>query len=497
MFGQGLSLILAEPISIVWCFIGVIIGIIFGSIPGLTATMAIAIFLPVTYTLSAINSISLLIALFVGGISGGLISAILLNMPGTPSSVATTFDGHPMALRGEGGRALGVGILYSFIGTLIGTTALIFIAPLLANIALKFGPYEYFSVMILALTLIISLASENMVKGLISGVIGLIIGTVGMDPIVGVQRFTFGNLGLKSGFGTLTVLVGLYAITEVLITGENIVKVEDKNITNFKMKGLGITFAEFKQQFWNMIRSSAIGTFIGILPGIGGATSNMISYTAAKSNAKDGDTYGKGNIGGLVASEAANNATIGGALIPLLTLGIPGDTTTAMLLGGFMLQGMIPGPLIFETNGAEMYALFIFLIISSFMMLVLQYFGIRGFVKVLSIPSNLLMPAIVSLCAIGAFGLNSRTFDISAMFVFGLLGYAMVKTNIPRQPLVLGFVLGSLLETNLRRGLTMSLNSFIPFITSPISGMFLVLSVLSLAYGIYKYIKKRKPVMAE
>ena len=490
MFFSGLSVIFNNPLSLIWVFIGVIVGIIFGAIPGLSATMAIAIFLPITYSLTAIEGMGTMMGLYIGGISGGLISAILLNIPGTPSSVATCFDGRPLALQGHADKALGVGILFSFVGTLIGIVALVFISPILASLAIRFGPQEYFAVALFSVVLIIVLSSENMIKGLMTGVLGLILSTVGMDPVVGMPRFTLGTITLKSGFNILTVLVGLYAISEVLNTCTDSTLQQPLDVPKIKMRGFGITMTEFIRQLGNAFRSAMIGLGIGILPGIGGGTSNLIAYTVAKSQSKNPEKFGKGEISGLIASETANNATIGGAMIPLLTLGIPGDTTTAMVLGGLMIHGIIPGPLIFETHGNLMYAIFIFMLIASFLMLIVETLGIRAFVKVLTVPKNVLMPLIVVLCVIGAFGTNNRIFDVGAIIFFGFIGYFLSKLDFPLPPLVLGFILGGTLEMNLRRGLSMTNDRFLPFLLRPISGTFIVLTFLFLAFSVYKQIKK-------
>ncbi|MEG1720069.1 MAG: tripartite tricarboxylate transporter permease, partial [Pseudoflavonifractor sp.] len=299
-------------------FGGVVLGIIFGAIPGLSATMAIALCLPMTYGMAPISGMSLLIGLYIGAISGGLVSAILLHIPGTPSSVATCFDGHPLAARGEAGKALGVGIFASFIGTCMGILALMFIAPTLAQVALKFGSYEYFAVGLFSITMMCALVKGSIVKGLVSGILGLVLAMVGAAPIDGLPRLTFGVHALDGGFDILPVLIGLFAISEVISTAMKKGATEEAVIQNFKIKGLGFTVKEGISQIWNAIRSGLIGIAIGILPGIGGGTSNILSYTVAKNSDKHPERFGTGVIDGIVASETANNASIGGALIPLM-----------------------------------------------------------------------------------------------------------------------------------------------------------------------------------
>lgn len=449
---EGFLNVCTDPITIALIAIGVIVGIIFGSIPGLTATMAVVMFLPVTYAMTPVQGISTLVALYIGGISGGLISAILLNIPGTPSSVATCFDGSPMAEKGEGAKALGVGVVFSFIGTIIGIVLLILISPKLAALAIKFGPFEYCALTIFSLSLVITLTGKDLVKGLIGAILGTTLATVGLSPIDSKARFTFGNTNLTAGFKLLVVLIGLFAITEVVKYAATVRNDEEFIVReDVKMHGVGFTFKEFTSQIGNAIRSALIGLGVGILPGIGGGVSCMISYTVAKNSSKNPGKFGTGIIDGIVASETANNGGIGGAMIPLLSLGIPGDAVTAMLLGGLMVHGVSPGPLIFQKSGATVYGIFFAMIISSIMMLIFMLIGMKGFVKVLKVPKNFLLPIIVVLCCVGAIGDSNRAFDVLGVFAFGLLGYLLIKAQIPSSPLILGFILGPTLESNLRK----------------------------------------------
>ena len=342
LMGVGFGTVLT-PIGIALMFVGVFVGIIFGALPGLSATMAIALFLPVTYTMEPTNAMTLLMALFVGAISGGLISAILLSIPGTPSSVATCFDGHPLVRKGQAAKALGLGVVFSFIGTLFSTILLMFIAPEIARAAVNFGSFEFFSIAIFSLTMVATLSSGNMVKGIMAAVIGFMFSTVGTDVIESSARFNFGITNLKGGFDMLAVMIGLFAIGEIISAAETSRHEAEEEVAQVDMKGIkgfGFSMAEFKSQLVNAFRSSCIGFGIGVLPGIGGGTSNVLAYTVAKNYDKHPEEFGQGRIDGVVASESANNATIGGAMVPLLTLGIPGDTTTAMLLGALTLHGL-------------------------------------------------------------------------------------------------------------------------------------------------------------
>lgn len=485
LFMQGIETVFTLQI-LGLLFFGTVVGIIFGAIPGLTATMAVALFLPITYTLGAAAGISLLVGLYIGGVSGGLISAILLKIPGTPASVATTFDGGPMMEKGEGAKALGVGIFYSYVGTLLSIFALIFIAPTLAKIALAFGPHEYFSIAIFSLTLIITLATGSMVKGLFSGALGFAFSTVGIAPVDAIPRFTLGLTELNAGFDILPVLIGLFAISEIIKVAEDVKTEQQATVTVVKLKGFGFSVKEFFEQGWNMIRSTLIGTGIGILPGIGSGTSNIVAYMVAKKRSKHPEKFGTGIIDGIVASEAASCSAVGGAMIPLLTLGIPGDTVTAMLLGGFMIHGIQPGPLLFVSQGPLVYTIFVAMLVSSLMMLVCELYGVRLFVKMLAIPKHILLPIILVLCFVGAFGLGNRIFDVGVIVFFGLLGYGFVKCKIPQTPFIIGLILGPMAETNLRRGLMLSDGSFTGFLTQPISATFLGIAAASVALHFYQ-----------
>lgn len=489
---EGLSLVLT-PTCLSLIAFGVVIGIIFGSIPGLSATMAIVLFLPLSFGLPTVDGISLLVGLYLGGISGGLISAILLKIPGTPSSIATVFDGGPMADRGEAGKALGVGILYSFIGGMISIFALIFLSPYLAAVTLKFTPVEYFSIAVFSLTIIASLSGKSLMKGLLSGLFGIAISMVGMAPLDGLTRFTFGQFQLLSGFSIVVVLIGIFAVTDIIMAGfdrKNLDKQMEKK--SYTLKGFGITFKEFREQIANMIRSALVGLGIGILPGIGGSTASLLSYTASKNASKHPEKYGTGIIGGIIASETSNNAVIGGSLIPLLTMGIPGNTATAVFLGGLTIHGISPGPLIFEKSGAVVYGIFFALIIANFVMLIFERAGLRIFVKLLDIPKHILLPIVMVCCVIGAFTNNSRIFDVWSVMGFGILGVLFKRMHIPSTPLIIGFILGSMAELNLRRAMQASAGDISVFFTSPISLVFLIVAALSLVMTLRRSYKESK-----
>ena len=490
MILQGLTEVL-QPMTIILIAIGTVVGIVFGSIPGLTATMAIVMFLPVTYSMTASEGISMLMALYIGGISGGLISAILLNIPGPPSSVATCFDGKPLADKGEAGKALGTGVVFSFIGTIIGIGLLMVLAPALCDFALKFQAYEYCALTVFSLSMVIALTGHDMPKGLISAVLGALLATVGLAPIDSKPRFTFGLYQLNNGFALVVLLIGLFAIAEVMSYAETVRQNQDFTIrSNVKIKGVGFTFKEFVGQIRNAIVSALIGVGIGILPGIGGGVSCMISYTVSKNTSKRRELYGTGIMDGVVASETANNGTIGGAMIPLLSLGIPGDAATAMLLGGLQVHNVAPGPLIYEKSGNVVYAIFFAMVLSAIFMMLFMLLGMRFFVSVLKVPKNYLLPVVVVLCAIGAIGNANMLFDTYCMVGFGLMSYLLIKSKVPTVPMILGFILGPTFEQNLRR--VSQLTSSDPFWNHPIFCVLIIATVFVVIFSVRSNLKDAK-----
>lgn len=481
------ALSVLQPVSLLLMIAGVAIGIIFGSIPGLSASMAVALMLPLTFSMNSSLGMNVLVAVYIGGISGGLISAILLNMPGTASSIATTFDGYPMAQKGEAMRALGIGIVFSFLGSIFSFIILTFCAPMLADVALKFTPIENFGICFFALTMVAILSSGNMIKGLLAGMLGLVFAMVGMAPIDGTPRFTFGNSELMAGFNTLTTLIGIFAVSDILISAETIGKGVE-TIPVKKVKGFGFSPKEFVSWLPGALRSALIGTGIGILPGIGGSTSGMLSYVTAKNMSKHPETFGQGEPEGIVATECANNATIGGAMIPLLVLGIPGDGVTAMMLGGFLIHGLSAGPLLFVKNADVVYGIFAACMICGLIMLIVEWSCIKGFVKVLKVPKYILMPLILVLCAVGAYATNNRIFDVQSIMIFGIIGYFFHKVKLPTTPFVLCFLIGSMTETYLRRGL-MRYKTFGAFFQRPIFDVFFFIAIAVLAWSVFKEIR--------
>ncbi|MEE2998496.1 MAG: tripartite tricarboxylate transporter permease [Pseudomonadota bacterium] len=470
------------------CFIGLVIGMI----PGLTISTGIIIVLPLTFVLEPDISIALLLGLYVSGMTGGSFSAILLNIPGTPSASATAIDGHPMAKNGEGGRALGIAISASFIGGLFSFFCLYFIAPVLAEIALKFKSPDLFSLVFFGLTVICSFAAKSMVKGLLSAVIGLIIVTIGQDPMMGTTRFTFDQVNLISGIHFLTALIGLFAIPQLVDNLTDIVHGNDKTKTTSIIDMIIPKIKDLKLIRLPISIGAPIGSFLGILPGAGGPIAAFISYDYAKKLSKKPKEFGLGSPEGIAAPEAANNAVTGGALIPMMTLGIPGDPVTAILIGALLIHGLAPGPLLFVENGDFAYGLIFSFFWANIFNIVIALLGIRYLVKVLTIPKTLLMPIIAVLCVIGSYALRNNFFDVYVMFGFGLLGLAMRWLEMPIVPLLLAMVLGRQLEEHLRVSLISSQNDITIFFTSPFSLLFICLSVASILWSFWAEHRSRQ-----
>ncbi|MCI8512152.1 MAG: tripartite tricarboxylate transporter permease [Lachnospiraceae bacterium] len=466
-------------------FAGVCIGILFGASPGLTTSMGMAFMLPLTYIMEPTQAIAMLIGLYIGGTSGGLITAILLGIPGTPASISTTFDGYPMAKNGEPGKALGYGLVASFFGGMVSLLALFCLAPALSKVALKFGPADYFAVSLFSLALIAGLAGKSLVRGLIGGILGVMLATVGTAPLDMTTRYTMGIHEFDAGFQLLCVLVGVYAVTELLRYAENSCNApQDLSYNGAAIRGMGVKLSDFKGQAVNMVRSTILGTCIGILPGIGAGTSNILAYSAAKNASKYPEKFGSGIKDGIIASETANNAVTGGALIPLLTLGIPGDAGTAILLAALTLHGIAPGPLVFQKNGDQIYMIFAALIVANLFMLLVEYLGMKMFIKMVRIPKNYLLTVILLLCVIGAYGQNNRIFDVYSVLMFGVLGFVFYKMSLPLTPMIMGFILGPIVETNLLRGLQFSDGSFLAFFKRPIAAVFLIMTACYVMYEI-------------
>ncbi|WP_105567209.1 tripartite tricarboxylate transporter permease [Microbacterium halophytorum] len=490
------------PMSVLLVIFGVFVGIIFGSIPGLTATMALAVFLPLTFGMDLTEGLALLLGLYVGGISGGMIPAALLKIPGTPSSVATTFDAYPMAQKGQPKRALKIGITASLVGGLVSLIVLYFFAPVLGTLAINFTPVEKFLIIIFALTVIASIAEGKMLPALFSGALGVMVSLIGVFPTNNELRLVppFLEDYLWEGFSLLPVLIGLFGIAEILRNAEQGLKADTSNKISLtkgrggKSSGDRFSLRDFKGQVVNLFRSALIGTGIGVLPGVGGSAASLVSYSQAKNFSKNPQKLGHGSREGIIASEGSNNGLTGGAMVPLLSLGIPGDSTTAVLLGAFVLQGIAVGPL-FITDNPELWdGMILSLLIANVVMFVMMFIAIRYFAKIIEIPKYILFPIILVMCVLGAYAINNGVmFDVWTALIFGVIGFIFMKIGVNITIFLIGFILGRDLEKNFIDSMQASGGDLTVFFTrSPIDWVLWALIVGSLVFGIISGRRHRK-----
>lgn len=479
--------------------IGVFFGIIAGAIPGFTVTMAVVLSLPFTFGMPPVSGLSTMLGIYVGGLSGGLISGMLMGIPGTPASVATTFDGFPAVRNGRAGYALGLGVWSSFFGGLIGACVLATLAPTIAMIGLEFEPWAVFSLIIFALTITASLAGENMVKGLIAGNLGLLFAALGAEEINAVDRLHFGIEELSAGFAYLPVLIGLFAFSQLLgdVEDPKVAKAPLMKQTDIKVKIEHWNAVKTIAGSWvNVLRSSFIGVFIGVLPAAGSSISNILAYDQAKKASDHPDTFGTGEPQGIIAPEAANNATAGGALTTMMALGIPGSPLCAIMLGALLIHNVVPSPVFIKEQPVLAYSIFTAFFFAHFLMIVFQSFALTAFLKITRVPMYAMASVILVYCAIGTFALNNSHFDMWTLFWFGLFGYMMKKFGFPLAPVILGVVLGDLAELNLNRAWTISEDVSL-FFTQPWSLFFLLLAAFSTVFPLYqKYRGKRKWTLA-
>jgi putative tricarboxylic transport membrane protein len=483
---------LLQPLTFLLLFFGAALGIVFGAIPGLNGGLGVTLALPLTFGMAPTVGLALLIGVWIGGVSGGLIGSILLGIPGSPSSIATCFDGYPMTQKGEAVKALGAGIVASFIGTVLSIIIAAFLSPVIAELAIKLGPWEYFSLCFCAITLVAALSREDIFKGLAAAGIGLLLSSVGFSPIDGYPRFSFGINYIKGGLDLIAMMLGIFAIKQIVMDyGKG--QQEMPELKSGKIAGFGVTLQEFIDNTVNLIRSFLIGLWIGFLPGMGSGLSNMVAYAEAKRSSKHPEKFGTGIVDGVFSSEISNNAAVGGAVIPMVALGIPGDGVTAVLLGGLMVHGIQPGPLLFNNNPDIVYTLFAGILIAAMVVLFQQFFGMRWFPMILKIPYYYLYPCIIVMCFVGAFSSTNTTFNFLLMLGFGLLGMLMDMGKLPASPFILSFILGPMLESNLRKGMTYTDQGVITFFTRPISALLLLLAIASIVWPLVKdYIKARK-----
>lgn len=490
----GLKIILT-PSTFLLITAGTILGVIFGALPGVSASMAVALALPFAYAMNPVIAIAFLVAVYCASITGGGITAILFKIPGTPSSAPTTFDGYPMAQRGEAGKALGFSLVASAVGGMVAAFAMALISPQLSSIALKFGPSELFAVSFLGLSVLSCLDSDNIVKTLISGLLGLFLACIGMDPMLGIARFTWGSSTLLSGIEMIPVMIGLFAVTEVLKqTGKPRTKLESvsKDDDGSKVKTVLPGFKEIWDTKATMARSSFLGTIVGILPGAGATIASFLSYAIEKKVSKRADKLGTGIADGIVASEAANNAATGGSMVPLLSLGIPGGNAAAIMMTALVIKGVQIGPLLVKTQPDYLASVFGSMFVTNIVMVIVAMAVAKVFAKILAVPYTILGPVIVMLATIGAYALKNNSGDVLLMATAGIIGYLFVKLKYNSAALVLGLVLGQMSESNFRRAYTLTNGSLATIFTKPITAVLMTACVIMLVYPLIKFALEKK-----
>lgn len=475
---------ICTPTGLFLILLGTSLGITVGAIPGLTGAMVIALTLPLTYTMDAGEAMMLLVSMYVGSISGGLITATLLRMPGTPASVMTTLDGYPLAKSGKPGRALSLSIMASFAGGMISWLFLIALSKPMADLSTKFGPFEFFSLVMMALVLIASVGGKSISASLFSGMLGIFCAMPGVSAATGEVRMTMGLVELNDGFKLLPVLIGLFAVSQVISEVINLdAKMEKVSVENQRVLP---SLADWARHGLNMIRSGLIGTWIGILPGIGANIGSVAAYSTARTVSDKPEEFGHGSEEGIIASESANNATVGGALIPLVAMGIPGSVIDAILLGALVLHGLQPGPLLFKQDPKLIYTIMGTYAVANVAMFLVLVLAVRWIARLVEVPKQYLLPVVLTFCVVGSYSLGNRMFDVWVMLAFGLVGFTMERSKIPLAPFVIGFVLGPIAEKNLCEGLMASGGSYLPLLTRPMSLVFLLISAAMLAIPLVK-----------
>lgn len=491
LLGNGLVTILQLK-YMVPLFFGTLIGVVGGSLPGVTITMTVIVILPFTYGLDPLAGLAAMTGVYVGGSTGGLITCCLLGIPGSPASIATTFDGFPMARNGEPGRAIWLGVWASVWGGLIAALCLVFLTGPLAAIALEFGPWEYFSLFVMAMAMVAGLTEASLVKGLLSTAIGLFITVVGTDPIASVPRFTFGTEFLNAGFPFLPVLIGIFAFAQIMTDIEKMrdPRTSAKGLTGAafeKFSHLKINWEIIKQPFL-LLWATIVGLLIGILPAIGGSASSVMAYDQAKKFSKTPERFGKGHPEGIIASEASNNANVSGSLMTIMAFGIPGDAVTAVMLGAMTIHGIQSGPLFISQNPGLSYGIYAAYILAHPLMLVICWAFMPLMIRITSVRLAVLAPVVLVLCVIGAYALNNTMGSVYVLLLFGVFGYILVKAGFPLAPLILGLILGDQIELNLIRAIMTDANPWL-FFTRPISGFLLAAAALSVVFAIWQHLR--------
>jgi putative tricarboxylic transport membrane protein len=480
-------------------FLGTLAGVFGGALPGVTITMTIIVVLPFTFGLDPLQGLAAMTGVYVGGSAGGLVTAILLGLPGTPSAIATTFDGHPMAKKGEPGRAIWLGIWASCFGGLLGGVFLVAATGPLARFALQFGPWEFFSLFILALSMVAGLVESSLLKGLLSGALGLIVTVLGGDPILGTPRLTLGLDAIEGGIQFLPVLIGVFAFAQIMTEVERMggaAQAGDAVVRAGKLAAAQLKVIwEIVSRPVLLVWASFIGVLIGVLPAIGGSAANIMAYDQAKKFSKHPERFGKGTPEGIIASESANNANVGGSLVTIMAFGIPGDAVTAVMLGALTIHGIQSGPLFISQNSQLAYGMFAAYLIAHPLMVLILGVAARWMVRVVTVPKAALFPVVLVLCVIGAYALNNTMANVYVLAAFGLLGYAMVKFGFPLAPFILGVILGDEIERNLIRAIMSDPNPWL-FVTRPISGTLLALSVASIVAALWQHHRQKRRAAA-
>lgn len=490
-FSAALGLAL-DPVGLLVMLAATVLGMVVGALPGLGTVTALAMVLPFTFVLSPAYAIGMLLAIYVSSVFGGAIPAVLINVPGTPQSAATSFEGYPMAQRGDAPRALGWVTVGSTIGGLFSAIVLMLAAPQLARLALEFGVVETFALIVFSLTTIAWVSAGNPLKGLLAGMIGLWLSTVGTDEMSFTPRYTFGNFALTAGFHVVPILIGLFAVSEVFASAG---KGAATSIQSIAKAGFKVApFAEWWRLRVTLLRSSAIGTFLGILPGVGATAASLIAYAQARAGSKNQDNFGKGEPEGLVASESANNAVTGGALVPTLALGIPGDAATAVMLGALIIHGIQPGVDLFNSNGDLVSFIFVALFIVNIMMLMVGALTSQMFTRILKLPHALIMGGVVALALAGSYVIRSSILDVWVAIIAGFVGLLLRYANVPLAPIVIGFILGPTLEASLRQSLILKGSNPLRFFESPIACAFFAITAIVVLWPLISSLWRRAPI---
>ncbi len=469
--------------------LGVTVGVTIGAIPGMTGTMAVALALPFTFYMEPVTAILLLVGIYKGSFYGGSIPAILIRTPGTPAAACTSLDGYPLAQQGKAGQALNMALYASCIADLISNLALFFFAAAITGYALRFGSPEFFALICFALTITAGVSGDSLLRGFISGALGLFLATIGQDLIYGSPRMSFGEPELLAGLNFIPVLIGLFAVPEILDAVAR--RTGAVNTTN-DVGRKHLSWPLFRSCMPTILRGSAIGVVLGAIPGIGGAPAAFLSYSEAHRNSREPEKFGKGSLEGVAAAESGNTGVCGATLIPLLALGIPGDVITAIILGAFMVHGLAPGPQLFETDISLVYAIFMGILFSSLTLFVVGKLAITTFARVADVPKGVLFPIVLVLCVYGSYAVNNTLFDVFVMLVMGVIGFGMLRLSIPAAPFLIAFILGPMFEDNLRRSLLQSQGSLRIFFESGISAFFLALTALSLVLILRRQMRNRR-----